>query len=42
LDSEAARRAAALRPLLSKYMLSAWQYENRPPLLKNLELDEWA
>jgi len=42
LDSEAARRAAALRPLLSKYMLSAWQYGNRPLLLKNLELNEWA
>jgi mono/diheme cytochrome c family protein len=42
LDSEGARRAATLRPLLSKYMLAAWQYENRPPSLHNFAFNDWA
>jgi Protein of unknown function (DUF1553)/Protein of unknown function (DUF1549)/Planctomycete cytochrome C len=42
LDTEGARRATTLRPLLSKYMLASWQYENRPGSLSNLALENWA
>jgi Protein of unknown function (DUF1553)/Protein of unknown function (DUF1549)/Planctomycete cytochrome C len=42
MDTEGARRAATLRPLLSKYMLAVWQYENRPRSLKNLAVGDWA
>ena len=42
MDTEETRRAATLRPLLSKYMLAAWRYENRPQSLKSLMVGDWA
>jgi len=42
IDIEGAKRAATLLPLLSRYMLAAWQYENRPQALNSLALESWA
>ena len=42
INAEKERRAAALRPHLAEYMLTSWQYENRPSSMANLTVQQFA
>jgi hypothetical protein len=42
IDGEAARHAQELRAQMPQYLAAAWQYENRPGMLANLKLPDFA